>query len=117
MVLKVSLLEVSIWRLRRAMCEQLQRVGSFSVVVPLVASMSFRFHSPVYHLVPVAALPNLPVPNVMSGRRRHGCIIRHTHNVLSQPIEAMIDVIETESLIFSVVLSDDGLTNQFLQRN
>jgi hypothetical protein len=85
MVLKVSLLEVLIGRLRRAMCEQLQSIRSFSVVVPSVASMSFWCHSPIYHLVPIATLSNLSVTNMMPRRCRHGGVICHAHDILSQP--------------------------------
>ena len=115
MVLEVSLLESSIRRLWWTMCEQLQRICSFAVVVPLVTSVSFRLHSPVDHVVPIAALSNLAVANVMRCGHRHGCVVGHTHDVLSQPVQTVIDVVEAESLVVIVVLGDDSFANEFLQ--
>jgi hypothetical protein len=117
MVLKVSLLEVPVWRLWRAMCKQFQRISSLSIIVPSITRMSFRFRRPVYHLIPVATLPNLSVPNMMSSRRRHGGVICHAHDVLPQSIETMINVMEIESLVPSVVFGDNSLTNKFIQES
>jgi hypothetical protein len=114
MVLKVSLLEGPVWRLFRAVCKEFQRISSLSIIVPGITSMPFGFQRPVYHLVPVATLPDLSVPNMMSSRRRHGGVICHAHDVLPQSIEAMVNVVEIESLIPSVVLGDNSLTNKFL---
>jgi hypothetical protein len=115
MVLKVSLLEGPVWRLFWAVCKEFQRISSLSIIVPGITSMPFGFQRPVYHLVPVATLPNLSIPNMMSGRRRHGGVVCHAHDVLPQSIEAMINVMEIESLVSSVVLGDNSLTNKFLQ--
>jgi hypothetical protein len=117
MIVKVSFLELPVRRLWRTMSEQFQCVGSLAIVVPLVASMSFRFYRPSNHLVPVAALSNLAITNMMSSRCRHRRIIRHAHNVLSQTIQTVVNVTQIETLCCTIVLGYDSFANEFLWRD
>lgn len=65
MILEISLLKVSVGRIRRTVCKQFQCVRGLSVVIPFEARMSFRLRRPVRHLIPVSALSNLPISDVM----------------------------------------------------
>jgi hypothetical protein len=95
-------------------CKQLERVGGFTIVIPLEASIPFRLQRPIYHLIPITALSNLTVANVMITGRGHGCIIGHAHDVLSQAIQTVMNVMKTESLFLAVMLGDYRFANEFL---
>jgi hypothetical protein len=134
MVREVRLLELAIWRFwpgvsypvsvlvlhrctgvyLRAVPEQLKRVRGFAIVVPFVASMPFRLHSPINHVVPVATLSNLTIANMVCCSYGHGRVICHAHDVLSQAVQTVVNVVQTESMILVVVLGDDSLANEFL---
>jgi hypothetical protein len=101
----------------RAVCEQLKRVRGFAIVVPFVASMPLRLHSPINHAIPVATLSNLTIANMVCCRYGHGRVICHAHDVLSQAVQTVVNVVQAERLVFVVVLGDDSLADEFLSIN
>jgi hypothetical protein len=114
MILEVGLLKFPVWRTRWTKCKVLQGVGSLTIIVKLVASMLIGASGPLNQCVPVPALSNLTATALVFSWSWHRRIVCGAHDVLAKPIETVVDVIEIEGLISSVVFGDDSFTNEFL---
>lgn len=72
----------------------LQRVRHLTIVIEhAITSVPFRLLRPRYQLFPVPALPHLPIANMVDGvDGRHRGIICEAHEVLTQGVEAVVEV-------------------------
>jgi hypothetical protein len=114
MILEIGLLKLAIGRPFGTMPIQLQRIGSLAIIIPLVTSMSLRLRRPLNHLIPITAHAYLPVAKMVRGGCGHRCVVCHAHEVLSQAVQAVVDVVKIKGLVAIGVFRDDGFANQFL---
>lgn len=91
--------------------------GSIVIEHP-VASIPFWVVRPGNKLIPVPTLENLTVSNVVRDFWRwHGSIICFAHNILSETIQAVMNVRGSDNLFIITLIVDKGSSHQFLGGN
>ncbi len=70
----------------------------------LEARLALRALRPGNERIPVFAFALLPVADLVSLLNRgHGCVVGPAHDVLTQDVEAVVDVVLVDELLFAGV--------------
>lgn len=95
-----------------------QRVRHLTIVIEHAeTSVPFWLLRPRYQLFPVPALPHLPIPNLVDGvDGRHRAIICYTHEVLTQGVEAVVEVSGRHHLVVTTQEVRIRLAHGFLPK-
>lgn len=113
---KIGGLNRVVWWILGTKCMTLKAVWYGPIVIEHpVASIPFWVVRPGNKLTPVPALENLTVSNVVRDLWCwHGSIICFAHNILSETIQAVMNVRGSDNLFIATLIVDKGSSHQFL---